>query len=80
LQKKFRKMRKNFTNLFSNFEKFHCIIIFMKFVLSRFTLQRPVVHLDVSTLQGPKLHLDLSGLVWTTGACAAPGHIHTTGA
>ncbi len=45
-------------------------MIFTKFVKSRSALQRPVLHLDVST---PQLHLDLPRLVWTTWACAAHG-------
>jgi hypothetical protein len=39
-----------------------------------FTLQSPVLHLEVSTPQGP-------GRVYTTEACACgpPGRVYTTG-
>jgi hypothetical protein len=50
------------------------------------TLQRPVLHLDVSTPQRPELHLDLStteslaasGRVYATEASAARGRVYTT--
>ncbi len=47
-------------------------------------LQRPVLHLDVSTPQRPELHLaqrhvlHIDERVYTTKACAAPGHDYTT--
>jgi hypothetical protein len=52
--------------------------------------QEPVLILDVSTLQGRVLHLDYlyyctieacaaAGLVYSTEACAASGHVNTLG-